>query len=338
MNNRFEGRGNRQNGNGRSPNEDPNMNGQQRGGQQHRGGQPMERGGGHQSHRPEGGDSNYGYANQSRSFSSDSRDEGYDARELGYGDRDNQFSDRGSMQSNNDQRGQYSGGQYGANQYGNQAMRSGQGMNQGNRYQGANRGSYNGALDDSLWGPSHYPHPTSSGTTWSGGSYGGGSSFGIGIGSGSGNDMGVPFRGATTENQYGGHDYGRGHEARQQQPQFARGPKGYKRSDDRLKEDLSEKLHHAYDIDSSDVEIDVKNGEITLSGTVPSREMRYRLEHLADGVVGVNDIHNNVKVKRETMGGNQGSADQSRKPSGQETTGAMYGSTTGNSNTGGSTK
>ncbi|MBL9037871.1 MAG: BON domain-containing protein [Archangium sp.] len=75
------------------------------------------------------------------------------------------------------------------------------------------------------------------------------------------------------------------------------GPKGYKRSDERLKEDISERIM-GMGIDASDVEVSVSNGEVTLSGTVSDRSLRYQLENLTDGISGVTDIVNDIRVKR----------------------------------------
>lgn len=78
-----------------------------------------------------------------------------------------------------------------------------------------------------------------------------------------------------------------------------RGPKGYKRSDERVREDVCDQLGHAEGIDVSDIEVSVSNGEVTFSGTVPERRMKYVVEHIAERVSGVNDVHNQLRVKRE---------------------------------------
>jgi len=78
-----------------------------------------------------------------------------------------------------------------------------------------------------------------------------------------------------------------------------RGPKGYKRSDDRIREDVSDRLgDHEY-LDCSEVEVTVSNGEVTLTGTVRTRQEKFLAEEIADDVSGVNDVHNQLRVKRE---------------------------------------
>jgi osmotically-inducible protein OsmY len=79
-----------------------------------------------------------------------------------------------------------------------------------------------------------------------------------------------------------------------------RGPKGYKRTDARIREELCEGLTQRDDIDASDVSIDVLNGHVTLMGTVPDREMRYRIEDFAADCVGVVEVDNQIGVARQT--------------------------------------
>lgn len=76
-----------------------------------------------------------------------------------------------------------------------------------------------------------------------------------------------------------------------------KGPKGYQRSDERIKEDVNEALMDA-GIDASEVEVEVSGGVVTLTGTVSQREDRYQAEHVAVGCSGVKDVENNVRVKR----------------------------------------
>ena len=64
-------------------------------------------------------------------------------------------------------------------------------------------------------------------------------------------------------------------------PYTGRGPKGYQRADERIREDVCEALAQHGDIDASEIEILVQNGEVTLTGTV---EDRYQ-KRLAEDVV-----------------------------------------------------
>jgi hypothetical protein len=49
-------------------------------------------------------------------------------------------------------------------------------------------------------------------------------------------------------------------------------------------------------IDASDVSIDVKEGKVTLEGTVPERRMKHRIEDMVDDCMGVQDIDNRIRV------------------------------------------
>src|SRR5690625_3385461 len=60
-------------------------------------------------------------------------------------------------------------------------------------------------------------------------------------------------------------------------------------------------------VDASDVEVKVDGGEVTLSGTVASRRMKRRAEDIADGIRGVHDVHNQLRVSRDSLSGDQGS-------------------------------
>ena len=100
-----------------------------------------------------------------------------------------------------------------------------------------------------------------------------------------------------------------------------RGPKGWQRSDERMKEDICERLYGQQHIDSSEVTIEVKDGKVTLDGTVNDRHMKHSIEDLVDGVPGVKDIDNRVRVFRDDgsqygqsgQSGHSGQSGQSRQ-------------------------
>jgi BON domain-containing protein len=84
------------------------------------------------------------------------------------------------------------------------------------------------------------------------------------------------------------------------QPSYrGRGPKGFQRSDDRLREMISERLSDHDAIDASEIEVTVANGEVTLAGTVDDRRTKRLAEDVAESVGGVRDVHNQLKVDRE---------------------------------------
>jgi len=106
--------------------------------------------------------------------------------------------------------------------------------------------------------------------------------------------------GGQREQNYGGNygeTFGRGYAGR---GFSGRGPKGYQRSDERVKELLSERLTDDDDIDASEISIEVKNGEATLTGTVGSREEKRAAEELAERSPGVREVQNHLRVTQDS--------------------------------------
>lgn len=77
------------------------------------------------------------------------------------------------------------------------------------------------------------------------------------------------------------------------------GPQGYKRSDERIMEDVNEMLTEAPDLDPSNITVEVHNGEVTLKGTVSDREDKRQAEDIAESCAGVKEVQNQLRVKRE---------------------------------------
>lgn len=75
-----------------------------------------------------------------------------------------------------------------------------------------------------------------------------------------------------------------------------KGPKEYRRSDNRIHEDVCDRLSDDPYVDASDVEVKVENGEVTVSGTVDNRNTRRRIEDIIDSVQGVSHVQNNLRV------------------------------------------
>jgi len=77
-----------------------------------------------------------------------------------------------------------------------------------------------------------------------------------------------------------------------------RGPRNYQRSDDRIREDVNERLSDDPRIDASEIEVAVQNREVTLTGTVRDRNEKRWAEDIADSVSGVSHVQNNLRVGR----------------------------------------
>jgi len=75
-----------------------------------------------------------------------------------------------------------------------------------------------------------------------------------------------------------------------------RGPKGYRRSDARINEDVHDRLTDDPWLDASEIDVTVANGEVTLSGTVADREAKHRAERCVEHVPGVDHVQNNLRI------------------------------------------
>src|SRR5690606_378946 len=85
------------------------------------------------------------------------------------------------------------------------------------------------------------------------------------------------------------------------------GPRNYSRSDERIREDINERLTEADDLDASDLSVEVSNGVATLTGSVDQRWMKHRAEDLADECIGVREVRNHVQVRNGSRGSTGGS-------------------------------
>jgi osmotically-inducible protein OsmY len=80
-----------------------------------------------------------------------------------------------------------------------------------------------------------------------------------------------------------------------------KGPKRYTRSDERIHEEICERLTRHPLIDASLMEVHVEKGEATLTGEVLDRRMKHMAEDVVDEVHGVKEIHNQLKVVRDRV-------------------------------------
>ena len=76
------------------------------------------------------------------------------------------------------------------------------------------------------------------------------------------------------------------------------GPKGWSRADARILEDVCERLTESPDVDASSLEVNVEQGEVTLTGSAPDRRTKVLAERVAEQVYGVKDVHNRIQVQR----------------------------------------
>ena len=77
------------------------------------------------------------------------------------------------------------------------------------------------------------------------------------------------------------------------------GPSHYKRTDERIRDDIYERLTDSHVIDARSIMVDVNEGNVTLTGTVNERRMRYAAEDLVERVGGVANINNQLRVQAQ---------------------------------------
>jgi|GEM_PF-6954020 len=75
-----------------------------------------------------------------------------------------------------------------------------------------------------------------------------------------------------------------------------KGPKNFKRSDEQIQHEISQRLFDHHDIDASDIEVIFANGEATLTGTVPDRHMKRLANDCVEECPGVSNCQNNLRV------------------------------------------
>lgn len=148
---------------------------------------------------------------------------------------------------------------------------------------GGGRDEYGGSSGNPFLGD----HPlTRAGSTYDSGyfGHGGGIPKTPWLGEAQGREHEERMYGSSQERQFGEH---RG-----------RGPRGYSRSDDRIKEDVCQCLTDDSHIDASNIDVTVNDREVVLSGTVESRFEKRHAEDLIERIPGVRDVINSLRVTR----------------------------------------
>ena len=135
---------------------------------------------------------------------------------------------------------------------------------------------------------------TSSGYGQSSGYGFGGPQYAQGEGGGMQYSQGMQS-GGLRQHQFGGGMQG-------QQSHRGRGPKNYTRSDERIIDDIHERLTHDDHIDASEIEVRCEQGRVVLEGTVEQRWMKHHVEDLIEHCSGVKDVDNRVRVQASGLG------------------------------------
>jgi hypothetical protein len=77
-----------------------------------------------------------------------------------------------------------------------------------------------------------------------------------------------------------------------------KGPKNYRRPDEKIQEDINDSLTDDRYLDATNIEVAVKEGEVTLTGFVDDKNAKRRAEDLAEAIYGVRHIENRLKINR----------------------------------------
>jgi len=121
---------------------------------------------------------------------------------------------------------------------------------------------------------------------------------------------------------------------RREQDHRGRGPANYTRSDERILEDACDRLTQDWGVDASAIQVTVQNGEVTLDGTVPSRQQKRRAEDCVDDLSGVKHVQNNLRVQQSSDWGRNNSGQNASSQSGSQSgSGSSYDRTDNTSGT-----
>lgn len=77
---------------------------------------------------------------------------------------------------------------------------------------------------------------------------------------------------------------------------FQRPPRNYKRSDELIRDEICKRLALTPEIDATDVEVIVRDGEVTLRGNVDDRFEKRLVEDIIECTFGVRDLLNEIRV------------------------------------------
>ena len=251
-------------------------------------------------------DRDYGNRGNWRGRSEFDRDRWYGGHGAGgYGDWDRgwnraSYGGWGGAGSSGPEYNNYGRGEYGRGEpwygggYGYQGMDRGygygnQGLDRGYGYGGSERGN----------------------PGYGGYGYGGYTGYGNDAGEWRGAGGGMGYESGTSRYQGGSQNQGRWG----QQSHAGRGPRNYQRADDRIEEDVNESLTRHPGLDASEIEVKVQSGEVTLTGTVDSRQDKRMAEDAAESCSGVRDVHNQLRV---SSSGSRGAEREVNRTSAQE--------------------
>jgi len=75
-----------------------------------------------------------------------------------------------------------------------------------------------------------------------------------------------------------------------------RGPEGYRRSDERIREVISDLLSSNDDLDTRDFEVRVNEASVTLRGYIPDEDSRRKINEVVERVPGIKKVNDELRV------------------------------------------
>ena len=84
-------------------------------------------------------------------------------------------------------------------------------------------------------------------------------------------------------------------------PHVGKGPKGYRRPDDQIREEANQRLERDGRVDASEIEVSCQEGVLTLQGKVEDRRARRAAEDCVDDIRGVKDVMNELTIDQEAF-------------------------------------
>ena len=79
-------------------------------------------------------------------------------------------------------------------------------------------------------------------------------------------------------------------------PHAGRGPRDWRRSDERIREDVCQWMSDDPRLDAREIDVRVRDGDVTLEGRVEHRSARRLAEDIAAAVPGVRDVFNRLST------------------------------------------
>lgn len=104
--------------------------------------------------------------------------------------------------------------------------------------------------------------------------------------------------GNSSSNSFSENDLRKIEPSSQRSGYYGKGPKGWKRSDERIKEEVCEVLYRDQHIDATNIEVAVNEGVVTLGGTIESRWSKRHAEDRVEHLSGVEDVRNEIRIVR----------------------------------------